>query len=62
MKAGLAPSGCNKQTISLIAVNGKETLNKLHEVIDPPVGIAKTEPTTPDKKAFEDEQLEKLTK
>ncbi len=39
MKAGLsAPSGCNKQTTSLIAVDDKETLNKLHEVIDPPVG------------------------
>ena len=31
MKAGLsAPSGCNKQTTSLIAVDDKETLNKLH--------------------------------
>lgn len=39
MEAGLsAPSGCNKQTTSLIAVDDKETLNKLHEVIDPPVG------------------------
>lgn len=39
MKAGLdAPSGCNKQTTSLIAVDDKETLQKLHEVIDPPVG------------------------
>ncbi|MDE6726697.1 MAG: nitroreductase family protein, partial [Oscillospiraceae bacterium] len=37
MKAGLdAPSGCNKQTTSLIAVDDKETLEKLHEVIDPP--------------------------
>lgn len=39
MKAGLdAPSGCNKQTTSLIAVDDKETLEKLHELIDPPVG------------------------
>lgn len=39
MKAGLnAPSGCNKQTTSLIAVDDKEVLAKLHEVIDPPVG------------------------
>ena len=39
MKAGLsAPSGCNKQTTSLIAVDDKAILNKLHSVIDPPVG------------------------
>ncbi len=39
MKAGLdAPSGCNKQTTSLIAVDDKEILEKLHGVIDPPVG------------------------
>lgn len=39
MKAGLnAPSGCNKQTTSLIAVDDKEVLDKLHEVIDPSVG------------------------
>lgn len=39
MKAGLdAPSGCNKQTTSLIAVDDKETLKKLRAVIDPPVG------------------------
>lgn len=39
MEAGLAaPSGCNKQTTSLIAVDDKETLEKLHGVIDPPVG------------------------
>lgn len=37
MKAGLsAPSGCNKQTTSLIAVDDKEVLKKLHKVIDPP--------------------------
>lgn len=39
MEAGLAaPSGCNKQTTSLIAVDDKETLQKLRAVIDPPVG------------------------
>lgn len=39
MKAGLdAPSGCNKQTTSLIAVDDREVLEKLHKVIHPPVG------------------------
>jgi len=39
MQAGLdAPSGCNKQTTSLIAVDDAEVLEKLHGVIDPPVG------------------------
>lgn len=39
MKAGLAaPSGCNKQTTSLIAVDDKAVLEKLHKVINPPVG------------------------
>ena len=39
MKAGLAaPSGCNKQTTSLIAVDDPEILKKLRSVIDPPVG------------------------
>ena len=39
MQAGLdAPSGCNKQTTSLIAVDDKEVMKKLHSVIDPPVG------------------------
>ena len=39
LEAGLnAPSGCNKQTTSLIAVDDKEVLEKLHRVIDPPVG------------------------
>ncbi len=33
-----APSGCNKQTTSLIAIDDPEVLHKLHEVIDPPVG------------------------
>ena len=39
MKAGLAaPSGCNKQTTSLIAVDDADVLAKLKSVIDPPVG------------------------
>ena len=39
MQAGLAaPSGCNKQTTSLIAVNDPEVLAKLQQVMDPPVG------------------------
>ena len=39
MQAGLAaPSGCNKQTTSLIAVDDPAVLAKLHSVIDPPVG------------------------
>ena len=39
MEAGLAaPSGCNRQTCSLIAVDDRKVLKKLHEVIDPPVG------------------------
>ena len=39
MEAGLAaPSGCNKQTTSLIAVDDPEVLQKLRSVIDPPVG------------------------
>ena len=39
MQAGLdAPSGCNKQTTSLIAVDDPEILAMLHRVIDPPVG------------------------
>ena len=39
MQAGLAaPSGCNKQTTNLIAVDDPEVLNKIHAVIDPPVG------------------------
>lgn len=38
MKAGLsAPSGCNKQTASLIAVDDREVLDRLFAVIDPPV-------------------------
>lgn len=39
LQAGLAaPSGCNKQTTSLIAVDDPSVLEKLHQVIDPPVG------------------------
>lgn len=39
MEAGLAaPSGCNKQTTSLIAVDDPEVLEKLRNVINPPVG------------------------
>ena len=39
MEAGLAaPSGCNKQTTSLIAVDDPQVLEKLHSVIQPPVG------------------------
>ena len=39
MEAGLAaPSGCNVQTTSLIAVDDPQLLAKLHGVIDPPVG------------------------
>ncbi|MDA3899415.1 MAG: nitroreductase family protein [Spirochaetes bacterium] len=39
MKAGLAaPSGCNKQTTSLIAVDDSRVLEKLRSVIDPPAG------------------------
>ena len=39
IQAGLdAPSGCNKQTTSLIAVDDPEVLAKLHGVMEPPVG------------------------
>ncbi len=39
LNAGLAaPSGCNKQTTSLIAVDDPKVLAKLHSVINPPVG------------------------
>ncbi len=39
MEAGLAaPSGCNKQTTSLIAVDDPQVLAQLHGVITPPVG------------------------
>lgn len=39
LEAGLAaPSGCNKQTTSLIAVDDPVLLARLHAVIDPSVG------------------------
>ena len=42
-RAGLdAPSGCNKQTTSLVIVNDPETLTKIKDAINPPV--AKTAP------------------
>lgn len=38
MEAGLkAPSGCNKQTTSLIAVDDKEVLKNIHDVIEPDI-------------------------
>ena len=38
MEAGLAaPSGCNKQTTSLIAIDDKKTLKKVLDVIEPKV-------------------------
>lgn len=33
-----APSGCNKQTTSFIAVDDPDVMARLHAVIDPPVG------------------------
>ena len=43
MQAGLdAPSGCNKQTTSLIAVDDPDVLQRIRAVIDPP--IAETAP------------------
>ena len=43
MEAGLAaPSGCNVQTTSLIAVDAPDIVEKIKSVIDPP--IAKTAP------------------
>lgn len=39
MEAGLAaPSGCNKQTTSLIAVDDPEVIRQLHAVMQPPAG------------------------
>lgn len=39
LEAGLAaPSGCNKQTTSFIAVDDPEILARIKSVIDPPVG------------------------
>lgn len=38
MEAGLAaPSGCNKQTTSLIAVDDPELMKRLHQLIQPPI-------------------------
>ena len=38
MEAGIAaPSGCNKQTTSFIAVDDAVVLKKIHEAIDPPI-------------------------
>ena len=38
LEAGLAaPSGCNKQTVSLIAVDDESLLKRIRAVIDPPV-------------------------
>lgn len=43
MQAGLdAPSGCNKQTTYIIAIDDEEILGKIKSVIDPP--IAETAP------------------
>ena len=43
MNAGLcAPSGCNKQTTSLICVDDEDVLKRIHQVIVPP--IAETAP------------------
>ncbi len=40
MEAGLAaPSGCNKQTTSLVAVDDPDLLNELKSVIVPPVAV-----------------------
>ncbi len=39
MESGLAaPSGCNKQTTYLIAVDDKDVLEQFHSVIQPPIG------------------------
>lgn len=40
LQAGLdAPSGCNRQTTSLIAVDDPAILEKMRAAIDPPVGV-----------------------
>lgn len=40
MECGLAaPSGCNKQTTSLIAIDNAELVKKVKSVIDPPVAL-----------------------
>ena len=39
MEAGFhAPSGCNRQTTSFLAVDDPDLMKKVHSVIDPPVG------------------------
>ena len=39
LEAGMAaPSGCNKQTTSFIAIDDVELLKKLHALIQPPIG------------------------
>lgn len=39
MEAGLAaPSGCNMQTTSLIAVDDDQLLRRLHKIVRPPIG------------------------
>lgn len=39
LEAGFhAPSGCNKQTTSFIAIDDPEVLARVHSVIDPPLG------------------------
>ena len=39
VQAGLdAPSGCNKQTTSFIAIDDPDVLQSIHAVIDPPIG------------------------
>lgn len=38
LEAGVAaPSGCNKQTVSLIAVDDRELIDRLYGVLDPPM-------------------------
>lgn len=45
LEAGLAaPSGCNKQTTSIIAIDNPEVLAKVNAVITPPVGKTDTAP------------------
>jgi len=39
MEAGLAaPSGCNKQTTSLITINDPYILRQIHRLVQPPIG------------------------
>ena len=40
MEAGLAaPSGCNKQTVSLVAVDDRNLLDRLKAAIEPPIAL-----------------------